>query len=98
MIVVGMGSVAGLLGALLSMRLLTSQLFGVSPTDPVSLTAACVLLVAVGLVAAYFPARYATRIDPLPFRLIPETLGGLRYPYWSSDRSNMTHRPVMEVA
>ena len=62
--VLGAGAVAGLAGALLSTRLLSSQLFGISPTDPVSLAGACVLLIGVGLCAAYVPARWATKIDP----------------------------------
>ena len=62
--VLGGGALAGLAGALLSTRLLASQLFGISPTDPVSLAGACVLLIGVGLCAAYVPARWATKIDP----------------------------------
>jgi len=62
--VLGAGALAGLAGALLSTRLLASQLFGISPTDPVSLAGACVLLIGVGLCAAYVPARWATKIDP----------------------------------
>jgi predicted permease len=62
--VLGAGAVVGLGAALLSTRLLSSQLFGVSPTDPVSLAGACAVLLAVGLCAAYVPARWATKIDP----------------------------------
>ncbi|MGH7620232.1 MAG: ABC transporter permease [Gemmatimonadaceae bacterium] len=64
MVVVGAGSLVGLVAAIASTRLLRTQLFGVSPIDPLSLATACALLIAVGLAAAYFPARYATRIDP----------------------------------
>ncbi len=62
--VVGAGAVVGLVGALVSMRLLSTQLFGVSPSDPVSIAGACVVLLGVGLGAAYVPARYATKVDP----------------------------------
>ena len=44
--------------------MLAAQLFEVSPTDPVALASACAILMAVALVAAYVPARRATRSDP----------------------------------
>ena len=62
--VVGAGAVTGLAGALVGTRLLASLLFDVSPGDPASLVAACAVLVAIGLCAAYLPARNASRIDP----------------------------------
>jgi putative ABC transport system permease protein len=64
MAIVGGGIVVGLAGALIATQLLRTQLFGVSPADPLSFGAACAALAVVGLSAAYFPARYATRIDP----------------------------------
>jgi putative ABC transport system permease protein len=63
--VVGVGASAGLVIAAAATRLLASQLFGVSPSDPRSLLGACVLLVATGVAAAYLPARRAARIDPV---------------------------------
>jgi putative ABC transport system permease protein len=63
--VVGLGAAAGLIIALVATRLLASQLFGVSPSDPRSLLGACGLLVATGIAAAYLPARRAARIDPI---------------------------------
>ena len=45
-------------------RLLQSLLFDVSPNDPVALAGACGVLLAVALLAAYLPARRASRIDP----------------------------------
>jgi putative ABC transport system permease protein len=62
--VLAAGAAVGLAGALLSSRLLTALLFQVSPTDPLALAAVSALLLGVGLVAAYVPARRATRIDP----------------------------------
>lgn len=64
MTIVAAGTVVGLAVALIATQLLRTQLFGVSPADPLSFGAACVTLAVVGLSAAYFPARYATRIDP----------------------------------
>jgi putative ABC transport system permease protein len=46
-------------------RFLTSQIWGVSATDPRTFGAVVVLVVGVGLAACYFPARRATQVDPL---------------------------------
>jgi ABC-type antimicrobial peptide transport system permease subunit len=46
-------------------RLLTAFLFGVRPLDPIAFAISAVVLVAVGLLAAFVPARRATRVDPL---------------------------------
>ncbi len=63
--VAGAGALAGLLGALAGSRLLRTMLFEVSPTDPVALLGAGGLLLAVALLAAYIPARRATKVDPM---------------------------------
>ncbi|HET7469026.1 MAG TPA: FtsX-like permease family protein, partial [Gemmatimonadales bacterium] len=55
----------GLAGALALTRLLVSQLFGVSPTDPEVLAAAVGTLAAVSTVACFIPAFRATRVDPV---------------------------------
>ena len=62
--VAGSGVAVGVVAALATSRLLTNLLFEVSPTDPVALAVACGTLLLVALVAAYLPARWATRIDP----------------------------------
>jgi predicted permease len=62
-IVVG-GLVVGLVGAAGVTRVLQRFLFGVTPTDPIAFTAVTLLLMAVGLMAAWLPARRATQIDP----------------------------------
>jgi predicted permease len=62
--VVAAGLVAGLAGAVGVTRVLQSFLFGVTPTDPIAFTIVTLLLMAVGLMAAWLPARSATRIDP----------------------------------
>jgi putative ABC transport system permease protein len=60
---IGLG--IGLAGALALTRAMATVLFGVSPTDPVTLAAAASLLVAVALLASYLPARHAASLDPL---------------------------------
>jgi ABC-type antimicrobial peptide transport system permease subunit len=61
----GVGVVLGLIGALLTTRLLQSMLFGVSATNPVIFTVNAVILMAVALAACLIPARRASRIDPM---------------------------------
>ncbi len=58
------GILLGLLGAWLSARFLGSLLFGIQAHDPVLFASAVALLLAIALLAAYLPARRATRIDP----------------------------------
>ena len=62
--IVAAGLVAGLVGAAAVTRVLRTFLFGVTPTDPIAFTIVTLLLLAVGLLAAWLPARRATRIDP----------------------------------
>ena len=61
----GIGVVIGVAGALALSQLLASLLFGVSATDPWTLTAAVVVLVCVGVAACYIPARRAMQVDPM---------------------------------
>jgi putative ABC transport system permease protein len=58
------GTLLGFLGAWLSARLLESLLFGVPAHDPALFAQAVALLLAVAFLAAYLPARRATRVDP----------------------------------
>ena len=62
LVVTGAGLVIGTAAAMAFARGLTGLLHEVAPADPVSLAAVASLLLAVGLVAAYLPARRATRI------------------------------------
>ena len=60
-----MGLVAGVLLAFLASRMLTSRLYGVSSSDPMTYTGVALLLAVVALLACYIPARRATRVDPM---------------------------------
>jgi putative ABC transport system permease protein len=59
------GLVLGLAGAFAASRLLSTLLFGVSRNDPVTFAGVSATLTAVLLLAAYVPARRATRVDPI---------------------------------
>jgi predicted permease len=59
-----LGVALGILAALLSTRVLQSLLFGVSPTNPVLIASAALVLLAVAAAAGYAPARRASRVDP----------------------------------
>jgi ABC-type antimicrobial peptide transport system permease subunit len=60
-----MGAGAGIAAAFGLSRFLASLLYGVERVDPVAFTAAALLLCAVALVAAYVPARRASRVNPM---------------------------------
>ncbi|MGI8497140.1 MAG: ADOP family duplicated permease [Gemmatimonadaceae bacterium] len=60
----GIGVVFGLLGAVVTTRVMQSLLFGISATDRTVFAAAAVLVAVVALLATYLPARRATRVHP----------------------------------
>ena len=59
------GLVIGVPAALFGARLIATQLFDMSPTDPVTLVAAAVVMTIVALLAGFLPARRASRVNPL---------------------------------
>jgi putative ABC transport system permease protein len=60
----GAGLAIGYLGALGLTRLLATLLFGVGTWDPLTITTVTGVLICVGLLACYVPARRATKVDP----------------------------------
>ncbi|MFI5184026.1 MAG: FtsX-like permease family protein, partial [Vicinamibacteria bacterium] len=64
-ILAGIGIAFGLPSAWALARLVQSQLFGLSPTDPATVVSATATLAAVTLLAGYLPARRATEVEPM---------------------------------
>jgi ABC-type antimicrobial peptide transport system permease subunit len=65
MVLVAIGVAAGTAGAFAASRLLGSLLYEVGTADPLTYAAVPALLVLVGLVAVWLPARRATRVEPV---------------------------------
>lgn len=61
----GMGAAIGLIGALLTTRLATSLLYGVTATDPLTFGGTIAILAAMAALAGYLPALRAARIEPV---------------------------------
>jgi predicted permease len=62
---VGLGALIGTLAAVALSRVLASQLYGISATDPLAFAAAIAFLGSIALLAIYIPARRATRVTPM---------------------------------
>jgi putative ABC transport system permease protein len=65
LVLIGLGLLAGLAGAVVLCRLLESQLYGISSADPVSYGSVIVFVVTVSLLACVIPALKAARVDPM---------------------------------
>jgi ABC-type antimicrobial peptide transport system permease subunit len=61
---VAIGSAIGIVAALAVTKVLSSLLYGVEATDPIALAAAVLVLLVVGMLAAFVPARRASLTDP----------------------------------
>jgi putative ABC transport system permease protein len=59
------GAALGILGAFAATRLVSSLLFGVTATDPLTFAGVSLLLVLVAVLASWLPARRATKVDPM---------------------------------
>ena len=62
---VAVGVAIGLVASFIVTRIVASQIWGVSPHDPLTLSIVVVVMALVGFAACYVPARRATRVDPM---------------------------------
>ena len=65
LLLLGIGVLLGVPATMAATRLVGAQLFGLTPSDPRTFIAAILAIAIVALLAAYFPARRATRVDPM---------------------------------
>jgi len=59
------GVIIGLAAAFVLSRVMSSLLFGISPTDPLTFITISLVLVSVAILASYIPALRASRVDPM---------------------------------
>jgi ABC-type antimicrobial peptide transport system permease subunit len=62
---IGIGLAAGVAAAIATTRFASSLLYGIAPTDPITLGLAAGVLIFVAALAGYLPARRASRLDPM---------------------------------
>jgi predicted permease len=65
MVLLAIGVALGIPATMVAMRLVRAFLFGLKPSDPLTLAGAVIVIATVTLVAAYFPARRAMKVDPM---------------------------------
>jgi len=59
------GALIGLAGAVVASRLISQSVYGITARDPLSYTISVLVAIAVALLASYFPARRAMKVDPM---------------------------------
>jgi ABC-type antimicrobial peptide transport system permease subunit len=59
------GTALGVPLAMVFARLISSQLYGISPADPLTIAGSAALLAGIALIASYIPARRAANVDPI---------------------------------
>jgi predicted permease len=64
-ILIGIGVALGLPSVLIAKRVISSQLYGLTALDPAAILVATLVLAVVAILAGYFPARWASKVDPL---------------------------------
>jgi ABC-type antimicrobial peptide transport system permease subunit len=60
-----LGSGIGLVGAIAATRLVSSLLYGINATDPITVAAVVLVLLIVAIITSWLPARRATKVDPM---------------------------------
>jgi ABC-type antimicrobial peptide transport system permease subunit len=65
LLLVALGVGIGLAAAMATTRLVSGLLFGLTPTDPLTIALATIMMIGVAALAGYLPARRASRIDPM---------------------------------
>jgi ABC-type antimicrobial peptide transport system permease subunit len=65
LLVTGIGIVIGIVAAFGLTRLIASQLYGVTPTDPLTIAVVVLVLTAIAMLACVIPARHAANAEPL---------------------------------
>ena len=71
MLLIGGGTLCGLIGSMAVTRAIAGLLYGVSPLDPAVFAGVSLVLAAAGFVASLIPARRATRVDPIVALRVP---------------------------